>query len=520
MIRTTKCRQRIRASMVRAFTAMPDSIERPLTTALAATARANTKAGVAFYWPRRDLAILFAITIVGTALRLFRIEWWSLSATEAATWRAVTQPLTSVRGLFASEQGLYPLAFLGQRWLFDIGLLPSPGEGWWRVPYVFFGMLTVPLLALVGRRLVGSAAALIASGLLALHPWHIEASQTAAPAVVAVWFGVLAAAAAVRVRVSKTTAWWVSCACLVVMAGACHPSGWSVGLGLGVVWIVARWPNLSRRDRYVALAAATVAAALVVWFLARFVSTVADETSWLTALGLPTVVLAAFGAMLAPRAIGVAAVVPIMVVLVARLGVGPVPVDCLLVALPAWILLAAVAGQHWFQAVQGSLTGAVRGVRLVACFAVFGLGSTLAIDTFLQATIYQGQRAPWRKAAQSALGLVGMRPGLRVGAGVGADSLMCYLRPNQWRESVRDPHPGIEVHHLDLSHPDVALDVLVENGDLLPTVLVLRQDELTALEASPARVRLRQSFVCERVLPCQRPLGDETISVFRQVEGR
>lgn len=477
----------------------------------------------AFYWPRRDLAILLAITAAGAVLRLFRLQEWSLSVSEAATWRAVTEPLWGAHGLFASEQGLYPLAFLGERWLFDAGVLPFLGEGWWRLPFAFFGMLTVPLLALVSRRLVGSPAALLASGTLALHPWHIEASQTAAPAVVALFFVLLAAAAALRLRDSSSWWWRVGSAALVALAGACHASGWSAALAFGGIGLAARWSRLPRSRRRlgaVALAAGTIA---VAWWCARLSGSAHDTPPWFAAIGLPTIVLAAVGVLRAPRALAVAAATPLATLFAARVCFGPVPTDHVLVALPAWALLAAVGALHCYVILRDALPaagpGAALGARVVAALVAIGLASSLAIATFLQATVYQGNRPPWRQAANVALGLVGTHAGLRVGAGAGTDVLSCYLRPNHWRESARDPHPGIEVLRLALP-AEAAFDELVAGAGDVPIVLVLRHDELAALDASPARTRLQQSFALERVLPCPQPRGDETIYVFRWLGSR
>lgn len=90
--------------------------------------------------------------------------------------------------MLASERGNYPVVFFGLRWLMELGGLPSSGEGWLRLPFAFFGILCVPMLALVGDLLVGRRTALLAAALLAVHPWHLEISQSARGVGVALFF--------------------------------------------------------------------------------------------------------------------------------------------------------------------------------------------------------------------------------------------------------------------------------------------------------------------------------------------
>ena len=67
-----------------------------------------------------DLSLFAAISLLGAALRLLSVEQWSFGLEEAATFRAVTQPVGAGAGeLFGSEQGGFPAACL---WL-----LGTPG---------------------------------------------------------------------------------------------------------------------------------------------------------------------------------------------------------------------------------------------------------------------------------------------------------------------------------------------------------------------------------------------------------
>ncbi len=54
-------------------------------------------------------------------------------------------------------------------------------EGWLRAPFVAAGTGSVVVVAYLGRRLLGAPTGLLAAGLLALSPFHIELSQLARP---------------------------------------------------------------------------------------------------------------------------------------------------------------------------------------------------------------------------------------------------------------------------------------------------------------------------------------------------
>ncbi|MFY9344469.1 MAG: hypothetical protein WAT39_18390, partial [Planctomycetota bacterium] len=134
-------------------------------------------------WTARAQVVLCAITALAAAVRLFRLELWSLDASEVGTWRAITMPLDGPDGWFASAASSAPLVPLALRWLLD-HVLPGSGEGWLRLVFAFAGTLAVPLLGLLAARFATVPVALGAAALLASHPLHVAASQTADPLVV------------------------------------------------------------------------------------------------------------------------------------------------------------------------------------------------------------------------------------------------------------------------------------------------------------------------------------------------
>ncbi len=154
---------------------------------------------------RAFLFALLAITIVAAALRLWRLESFSLAPHEGAAWaRAVGLGVEGAAGPSSFASAV--LSFL-----LTTGLLPEHGEGWLRLPFAFVGIVSAPLVALLGVRWVPAPAALCAAAAVAIHPSHVAVSQSvsgAAPIAVIAAAGLVAAtAAAPALRWSGRAAW-------------------------------------------------------------------------------------------------------------------------------------------------------------------------------------------------------------------------------------------------------------------------------------------------------------------------
>ncbi len=112
--------------------------------------------------------LLAGVTVLAFALRIYRLGEWNLEATEIFTLRdSVSLRFSNPRPLmyllnYYVVRPLAPLDELGLR------LLPA-----------LFGVLAIPATYLVGRRLVGTRAALFAAFLLAISGIHIYYSQYA-----------------------------------------------------------------------------------------------------------------------------------------------------------------------------------------------------------------------------------------------------------------------------------------------------------------------------------------------------
>lgn len=443
-------------------------------------------------WTRAQVGALAAVTLLATALRLFRIEQWSWSSGEATAWRAITQPLAGPDGLFASREGWAPLGYLGVRWLCDLGVLPSHGEGWLRLPFGFAGVVAVPLLALVGRPLVGAGAALLAALLLAIHPLHVAVSQSMEPVGFALPLALLGLACVQQgARAAAVAA--------MALAGLCAGIGW-----IGLVLLVAgRLPSRlrERAERGVAWLALPACA------------------SGLGALTLPVVAAAAVGWCFSPTAsLRAATAWSLGVGAASSLAAGPEGQVLLVSCLPGVLLLAAVGLQRVFTAARATLGGSPRVVAAGAALPAAVVVTWLGVGVFLHAMVYRGGRSPWRTAAEAVWVAASDRGSFVVGAAAGVPSLTCYLRPNHWRGPGADPHPGTVVLSLDLTAPAAAIARLAARDEVL-VLLVLREDEVGRF-GPVDRARLDATFELLRVVQSPQAHGDDTLYVFRRSTAR
>ena len=454
-----------------------------------------------------DLCWFAGISLLGAALRLFAIEQWSFDAAEAVTYRAVTQPFVGgADGFVDSVQRYYPLGFSGLRYLLDVGVLPGFGEGWMRLPFAFFGCLLVPLLSLLARPMFGRGVAFLAAGLVAVHPGHINASQSADPVVCAV---TLMVAAAIARRGGWRAVGWF----LLVCAGGCHPLGWLGGLGL--FYVVSTGRLLARTPQ------------LVWWILG--LHAVVLVPAGIEGFGLLVVLLAlvalglrSFAADGAPvRRLALAALFPLAAGGAWWWFDRSASEDAVLVALPAVAVMACWSAVQFYQSIQsGTEQGALQRpsvTRLLAAAPAIMLLGELLTASFFYFMIYGGGRPPWRDVRDEVL--AALKPGqkIEVVAARGCDVMRVYLRPGHWYgppdppQPDADPHPGIRVSLLS-EDLDAARDRLQEPG----VWLVLQRQEWQALLAAEGGAELVQGFVVEKVWSCPQPTGDDPLYLLRR----
>jgi mannosyltransferase len=134
--------------------------------------------------------LVAALTLVGGAVRLWRLDHQSLWVDEVLTVRSSE---TSLSVLFSNpvDPNIPPLYYLLIHFILPFG----EGEALLRFPSVIAGTLSIPIFYAVVHRWAGARAALISAVVLTLSPFHVWYSQEARPyallvflALASLWF--------------------------------------------------------------------------------------------------------------------------------------------------------------------------------------------------------------------------------------------------------------------------------------------------------------------------------------------
>lgn len=504
----------------------------------------------------RHHACIAVITMVAAALRLWQLGDWALWIDEAHTYRDATMPMGGEYGFANSDRALYPLTFLLLRGLLSLHWI-GIDEASLRLPFVLLGIVTVPLMALLGRRLVGPNAAVFAAAILALHPWHVFWSQNARGYVIVVLATVVA--------VSRWRAWQVDgrfrdvlATGLAVAVGALsHPTAALLAVAL-VGYLLARW--LFRGADAKQCVVRTAIVVLLVVGLPPLAKELLPFQAFLRSKAAPSVLhyaetvlyyfrpsqllLSAVGLALLLRAprrpgsllLGCLFVVPFLVLLgiggqvvkvTARYAICALPVVC-------WLVGAALA--RWTERLAAR-PAAQRAERLVVAWL---LPLVVAAELVLLLAEYHGpqhgQRARWREAAAAVREAAGDAP-MHVLTN-SHPSLLYYLRPRHWVQSEPDPHPGIAVYALLEWHIDddvrgaqpqaepgaeahLAWHATTAAKARARFVLALTMPELAEIDKD-GRLRelLDRDFDLVRHLPCWVGPKDESIYVYVPKESK
>lgn len=118
---------------------------------------------------RISLAILAALTALAAALRLPQLSAQSFWFDEAATWSQVRGSFLDM--LVGTVSDNYPPLYNTVTWLF----VQAFGQAEWviRLPAALFGIALVPMIYLLGARVGGRTAGLLAALLIALSAFHV-----------------------------------------------------------------------------------------------------------------------------------------------------------------------------------------------------------------------------------------------------------------------------------------------------------------------------------------------------------
>ena len=134
----------------------------------------------------REALIVLALTILSLSVRLYHVDFNSLSEDEVAKWSAVQQYRHGHVAGVNSEHPMLPklLAWaslsVGQRWgrvAAAHGWSSLNPEGWLRLPNVVFGALSAAILYLLCRRMMGIAGSFAASFFWAVAPLPVALNR-------------------------------------------------------------------------------------------------------------------------------------------------------------------------------------------------------------------------------------------------------------------------------------------------------------------------------------------------------
>ena len=145
------------------------------------------------------------------------------------------------------------------------------------LPSLLLGALTIPLVGLLGRRLAGPGAGLVAAALLALDALHVDYSRQAVQEVYTAFFGAAGVLLALRYADARRGGWLVASG---VAFGLGAASKWSVAFPLAVTlaWIAAS--HLRERGEPASTRVARVAFAVAALGLVPFSVYLLTWTPW------------------------------------------------------------------------------------------------------------------------------------------------------------------------------------------------------------------------------------------------
>ncbi len=164
-------------------------------------------------------AALVAIIFAGAFLRLTALNRQSLWFDEVDVVVRAQQPLETVLRTFVAEGENGPLYnILLALWV----RLAGVSEIAVRFPSAVAGTLAIPLIYLLGRRLVGSSTGLVAAGLLAISPYHVWYSQEAKMYALVVLLALASSVCLVEALERNHRLWWAAYAVVTTLLFYTH----------------------------------------------------------------------------------------------------------------------------------------------------------------------------------------------------------------------------------------------------------------------------------------------------------
>lgn len=179
---------------------------------------------------------LLAVTVVGAVVRLAALDAHSFWYDEAVTQELIGHSVPELAGGAARDNGNPPLQWIASSaWEKVVG----EGDAKLRALSALFGVLTIPLLGLLGRRLPSPTAGLVAAGLFAVSPLELEFAQEARAYALLHLLAVANAWLFVRWLADRRATDWAGYAVTMFLAWYTHYYAIFLPLSHGLVLLVA-----------------------------------------------------------------------------------------------------------------------------------------------------------------------------------------------------------------------------------------------------------------------------------------
>jgi mannosyltransferase len=126
--------------------------------------------------PEKYQICLISLVIIGAVLRFYHLGFNSIWLDEALTYHFSQLSFNEYWQIFQSATDFHPPLFYD---IEKIGLLFGASEINLRIIPTIFGIATIPVFYLIGKKLLGRPIGLIMAGLITFSPFHIAYSQDA-----------------------------------------------------------------------------------------------------------------------------------------------------------------------------------------------------------------------------------------------------------------------------------------------------------------------------------------------------
>ena len=220
--------------------------------------------------------VLISSLLIAFALRIYKLDGQSLWYDEGVTADVAQRGIAELTRWTANDIQPPLYYYLMAGW----GRLAGWGEWSLRFPSVFFGVLTVPLLALLALRLTRrTRAGVLATFFTTLHPLLLYYSQEARMYALLTALGILTGYCVLKLaQDGKDRRFLLAYVLSATAAAYTHYFAFFLLLALGIAFLLDRKPHAARRNFL--LANLLVLMLYIPWFTALFTRLAVDASYW------------------------------------------------------------------------------------------------------------------------------------------------------------------------------------------------------------------------------------------------